>query len=41
LIGSYIQRLTPMFELPKDDEQSNIWLPQKVSNIFCVLEVRI
>lgn len=41
VLGSYIQRLAPMFEMPKDDEQSDVWLPQKVSNIFCVLEVCI
>lgn len=36
--GSYIQRLYPMFELP-DDDNDDIWSAQKVSNIFCVLQV--
>lgn len=30
-----------MFELPSDDQNCDTWLPQKVSNIYCVLQVRI
>uniref|UniRef100_A0A1B6CZB3 Uncharacterized protein n=1 Tax=Clastoptera arizonana TaxID=38151 RepID=A0A1B6CZB3_9HEMI len=36
--GSYIQRLSPMFELPPEGEGAN-WSPQKVSNLQCVLQV--
>lgn len=37
--GSYIQRLSPMFELPNNDQNCDNWLPQKVSNIYCMLQV--
>nr|CAD7591691.1 unnamed protein product [Timema genevievae] len=36
--GSYIQRLTPMFKLPQDVDDSG-WSAQKVSNIHCMLQV--
>lgn len=36
--GSYIQKLTPMFEIPQNVED-NGWSPQKASNIHCVLQV--
>ncbi|XP_022900877.1 general vesicular transport factor p115 [Onthophagus taurus] len=36
--GSYIQKLTPMFDLPKNIEEIG-WSPQKVSNFHCVLEL--
>nr|CAD7201184.1 unnamed protein product [Timema douglasi] len=35
--GSYIQRLTPMFKLPQDVDDSG-WSAQKVSNIHCMLQ---
>lgn len=40
--GSYIQRLTPMFQLPPDqiDESPiNGWSPQKVANVHCMVQV--
>ncbi|KAJ8683674.1 hypothetical protein QAD02_019466 [Eretmocerus hayati] len=38
--GSYIQRLTPMFQLPTDEDNSIIgWAPQKVSNVHCMIQV--
>ena len=36
--GSYIQRLSPMFALPDDGEESR-WSSQKVHNILCSLQV--
>ncbi|KAK9708783.1 Uso1 / p115 like vesicle tethering protein, head region [Popillia japonica] len=36
--GSYIQKLAPMFILPKNIEDIG-WSPQKVSNFHCVLQV--
>ncbi|GAB0092238.1 General vesicular transport factor p115 [Sergentomyia squamirostris] len=36
--GSYIQRLSPMFEMPPELEETG-WTAQKVSNIHCMLEV--
>nr|CAI5832485.1 unnamed protein product [Callosobruchus analis] len=36
--GSYIQKLTPMFELPANLEEVG-WSPQKVSNFHCLLQV--
>lgn len=40
--GSYIQRLTPMFQLPTDGNEDNSlvgWSPQKISNIHCMIQV--
>ncbi|XP_011311761.1 general vesicular transport factor p115 [Fopius arisanus] len=39
--GSYIQRLTPMFQLPPDaeDTPSSGWSPQKVANVHCMVQV--
>lgn len=37
--GSYIQRLSPMFQLPQEGGDEPGWSPQKVSNIHCVLQV--
>lgn len=39
--GNYIQRLTPLLTLPADNENSDLWPPQKVVNIHCVLQVPI
>lgn len=36
--GSYIQRLTPMFQLSPDLEE-NGWSPQKVANVHCMVQV--
>lgn len=36
--GSYIQKLTPMFEIPENVEDVG-WSPQKVSNVHCVLQL--
>ncbi|KRT81379.1 hypothetical protein AMK59_6187 [Oryctes borbonicus] len=36
--GSYIQKLAPMFVLPKNIEEIG-WSPQKVSNFHCILQV--
>lgn len=36
--GSYVNRLTPMFEIP-DNVQEVGWSPQKVSNFECVLQL--
>lgn len=41
IVGSYIQKLTPMFQIPSesvDDSLAN-WSPQKVSNIHCMIQV--
>ncbi|XP_043276188.1 general vesicular transport factor p115 [Venturia canescens] len=39
--GSYIQRLTPMFQIPTDIDESPLggWSPQKVSNVHCMVQV--
>ncbi|XP_034952412.1 general vesicular transport factor p115 [Chelonus insularis] len=38
--GSYIQRLTPLFQLPPDDDSTSVeWKPQKVANVHCMLQV--
>ncbi|XP_063974327.1 general vesicular transport factor p115 [Diachasmimorpha longicaudata] len=39
--GSYIQRLTPMFQLPPDAEDTSLsgWSPQKVANVHCMVHV--
>lgn len=39
--GSYIQKLTPMFQLPTeiDDNPLTAWSPQKVSNVHCMVKV--
>ncbi|XP_020295207.1 general vesicular transport factor p115 [Pseudomyrmex gracilis] len=39
--GTYIQRLTPMFQIPAEIEDSNFggWSPQKVANIHCMVQV--
>ncbi|XP_028050343.1 general vesicular transport factor p115 [Monomorium pharaonis] len=39
--GSYIQKLTPMFQIPNEMEDSNFggWSPQKVSNVHCMVQV--
>lgn len=39
--GSYIQRLTPMFQLPPDVDDSPLagWSPQKVANVHCMVQV--
>ena len=41
LAGSYIQKLTPMFQLPADleDNPLGVWNPQKVSNIHCMVQL--
>ncbi|GJQ79959.1 putative protein transporter [Trypoxylus dichotomus] len=36
--GSYVQKLAPMFILPKNIEEIG-WSPQKVSNFHCILQV--
>lgn len=41
ITGSYIQRLAPIFELPDDEDNTKVWSPQKVSNIYCVLQVKL
>lgn len=40
-IGSYIQKLTPMFLLNPDNSDSSVdnWSPQKISNIHCLVQV--
>lgn len=40
-IGSYIQKLTPMFQIPNEIEDNNFggWSPQKVSNVHCMVQV--
>lgn len=39
--GSYIQKLTPMFQIPNEIEDNNFggWSPQKVSNVHCMVRV--
>ncbi|KAL0127013.1 hypothetical protein PUN28_005389 [Cardiocondyla obscurior] len=40
--GSYIQKLTPMFQIPNETEDNNLgngWSPQKVSNVHCMVQV--
>ncbi|XP_018361248.1 PREDICTED: general vesicular transport factor p115 isoform X1 [Trachymyrmex cornetzi] len=39
--GSYIQKLTPMFQIPNEMEDNNLggWSPQKVSNVHCMVQV--
>ncbi|XP_077267281.1 general vesicular transport factor p115 [Temnothorax americanus] len=39
--GSYIQKLTPMFQIPNETEDNNLgaWSPQKVSNVHCMVRV--
>ena len=39
--GSYIQKLTPMFQIPNEMEDNNFggWSPQKVSNVHCMVQV--
>lgn len=39
--GSYIQKLTPMFQIPLETEDSPVggWSPQKVSNVHCMVQV--
>lgn len=39
--GSYIQKLTPMFQIPNEMEDNNFggWSPQKVSNVHCMVRV--
>ncbi|XP_024943329.1 general vesicular transport factor p115 isoform X2 [Cephus cinctus] len=39
--GSFIQRLTPMFQLPPETDDSPLsgWSPQKVSNVHCMVKV--
>ncbi|XP_012235787.1 general vesicular transport factor p115 [Linepithema humile] len=38
--GSYIQKLTPMFQIPNEIEDNfGGWSPQKVSNVHCMVQV--
>ncbi|XP_046602584.1 general vesicular transport factor p115 isoform X1 [Neodiprion lecontei] len=39
--GSYIQRLTPMFDLPPETDENPLsgWSPQKVCNMHCMVQV--
>ncbi|XP_078045373.1 general vesicular transport factor p115 isoform X1 [Augochlora pura] len=39
--GSYIQKLTPMFQIPPEVDDSPLggWSPQKVSNVHCMVQV--
>ncbi|KAI4494705.1 hypothetical protein M0804_000906 [Polistes exclamans] len=38
--GSYIQRLTPMFQMQTEMDDNLIgWSPQKVSNVHCMIQV--
>ncbi|XP_012271153.1 general vesicular transport factor p115 [Orussus abietinus] len=39
--GSYIQRLTPMFQMPPETEEGPFvgWSSQKVSNVHCMVQV--
>ncbi|KAL6264632.1 hypothetical protein P5V15_004733 [Pogonomyrmex californicus] len=39
--GSYIQKLTPMFQIPNEMEDNNLggWSPQKASNVHCMVQV--
>ncbi|CAL7948117.1 unnamed protein product [Xylocopa violacea] len=39
--GSYIQKLTPMFQIPSeiDDNPLSAWSSQKVSNVHCMVQV--
>ncbi|XP_076386983.1 general vesicular transport factor p115 isoform X4 [Megachile rotundata] len=39
--GSYIQKLTPMFQIPSeiDNDPLGAWSPQKVSNVHCMVQV--
>lgn len=41
ITGSYIQKLTPMFQIPLETEDSPVggWSPQKVSNVHCMVQV--
>jgi hypothetical protein len=38
IVGSYIQKFAPMFELPADGSEDG-WSAQKVSNSHCMLQV--
>lgn len=39
--GSYIQKLTPMFQIPNEIDDNNLcgWDPQKASNVHCMVQV--
>ncbi|XP_054007785.1 general vesicular transport factor p115 isoform X1 [Hylaeus anthracinus] len=39
--GNYIQKLTPMFQIPPETDDSPLsgWSPQKVSNVHCMVQV--
>jgi len=39
--GSYIQKLTPMFQIPNEIDDNNLsgWSSQKVSNVHCMVQV--
>lgn len=40
ILGSYIQKLTPMFQISSEhDDPLNTWSPQKVSNVHCMVQV--
>lgn len=41
VLGCYIQKLTPMFQIPSeiDDNPLGAWSPQKVSNVHCMVQV--
>lgn len=41
ILGSYIQKLTPMFQISSeiDDNPLSAWSPQKVSNVHCMVQV--
>lgn len=41
ILGSYIQKLTPMFQISSehDDNPLSTWSPQKVSNVHCMVQV--
>lgn len=37
--GSYIQKIAPMFNFNTSDSEEQIWTPQKVSNVHCMLQI--
>lgn len=37
--GSYIQKISPMFKFGSAENEEQVWTPQKVSNVHCMLQI--
>ncbi|KAL5273138.1 USO1 family protein [Megaselia abdita] len=37
--GSYIQKISPMFKFGSSENEEQVWTPQKVSNVHCMLQI--